>query len=63
MESDSLGGPYRIGSTVAKTRTGEPAPYEVSEEHEWFEPDGTPITDQARIDELEAKHGPEKETT
>lgn len=48
-------GPMRMQTTLRKRRAGEAAPYETIETTSWHEPDGTEITDQQRIDALEAR--------
>jgi hypothetical protein len=53
-------GPYRAAFHLAKYNDGRtPAdgdPDEVQIVSQWFDPDGTPIDDDARIAELEAAH-------
>lgn len=58
---DALTNPYRIATRLDKRREGESEPYETLTSASWHEPDGTEITDEKRIAELEAAHRPESE--
>lgn len=55
QDFDTITKPYRVGVGVAFTHEGESAPYRTSHGEQWFEADGTEITDPARIAELEAQ--------
>jgi hypothetical protein len=54
MIPDAITTPFRIATTLEKRREGEDEPYETLTDTSWHEPDGTEITDQQRIDQLEA---------
>lgn len=58
---DAIQTPYRIAVTLEKRREGDTTPYETIQSQSWHEPDGTEISDTARIAELEAAHRPEQE--
>lgn len=51
---DNLGRPYRVAITLEKRHENEADPYETVTESSWHEPDGSEITDEQRIAELEA---------
>jgi hypothetical protein len=55
MDMDTFGRPYRIAGFVEKrdAATGELIAVD-HDESTWYEADGTPVTDSARIAELEA---------
>jgi hypothetical protein len=47
--------PYRIQTRLDKRREREAEPYETIKTSTWYEADGAEITDQERIDQLEAE--------
>lgn len=50
---EGISAPYRVQTTLEKRHEGEEEPYETLTDSSWHEPDGTEITDQRRIQELE----------
>lgn len=63
MERDAVGLPYRIATKLVKFASQEAyergEPDEVIETCEWYEADGTLVTDPARLAQLEASLGQE----
>ncbi len=47
--------PYKVGVGIEWRHDGEDAPYKTTQSEQWFEADGTQITDPARIAELDAQ--------
>lgn len=51
---DNIGRPYRVAVTIDKRRGGDAEPYATITDTSWHEPDGSEITNEQRIAELEA---------
>jgi hypothetical protein len=52
---EAIRAPYRIQTKLEKRRESDAEPYETLTTSTWYEADGAEITDQERIDQLEAE--------